>query len=87
MSALEQAQEIQSADFILDEAARAGRNVAAQKATASAAPPARLLEQVRAATKETGLLDTTPRMADLKRSATLDDGPELPDRPRGARSR
>lgn len=86
LSALEQAREIQSADFILDEAARAGRNVAAQRLAASAAPPVRLLEQVRAAQSGTGTLDATPRSPDLKRPPTPDAGRPL-GRPGGGGSR
>ena len=82
LTALEQAREIQSADFILDQAARAGRNVAAQRAAASVAPPVRLLEQVRAARSGTGLLDATPQPSGLKGNPTPDAGGSL-GRPRG----
>ena len=86
LSALEEARVIQSADRILDEAARAGRNVAAQRASASAAPPARLLEQVRAAGGGTGLLDPTPLSLNLTENPTPDTGRRL-GRPGGGRSR
>lgn len=87
--ALERAGLIQSADHILNEAARAGRNVEAQREGARGEPPAGLVSQLRdrPSVTTTGLLDVTPRSLKPPGSATL-DADRLPlDRPRGGRSR
>ena len=82
LSALEKAHRIQSADFILDEAARAGRNVFAQLAAAGQSPPAGLVEGI-AAGRGGGLAGPgRVSLTAIDAPARQPDGPALKGRSR-----